>query len=165
MARPVAPPSLAEANRRVTFSAASDFGLIELASGSPLRVQILPSGTVFALRHGTTLINQLLPGPVDDGLFRLLLRWRGDDDQGPHRNGGTGSVPSANVAGESHFKTDDREVVPPRSNHLQRQPTQGAGWTHLVGASVDFKPLSSAAAAWTCTPLPGLHCETQLQLH
>jgi CRISPR-associated protein Csx3 len=51
-------------------------GLIELRNGSPLVVQVLPSGALFALRHASLLINQLLPGPAEDGLFRLLLRWR-----------------------------------------------------------------------------------------
>src|SRR5437016_5101384 len=38
----------------------------------------LPAGALFALRHRETLINQLLPGPAEDGLFRLLVRWRPD---------------------------------------------------------------------------------------
>lgn len=53
----------------------ADFGLHVLASASGLRAEILPSGALFALRHGPTLLNQLLPGPVEDGLFRLILRW------------------------------------------------------------------------------------------
>ena len=56
--------------------AAADFGLRELSSASGLRAQLLPSGALFALRHQGTLINQFLPGPAEDGLFRLLLRWR-----------------------------------------------------------------------------------------
>ena len=58
------------------ITAAADFGLMELPSASGLRAQLLPSGALFALRHQDTLINQLLPGPAEDGLFRLLLRWR-----------------------------------------------------------------------------------------
>ena len=54
-----------------------DLGLVELRNQSPLVVQLLPSGAVFALRHGPTLLNQMLPGPAEDGLFRLLLRWQG----------------------------------------------------------------------------------------
>ena len=57
--------------------AIADLGLVELHNRSPLVVQLLPSGAVFALRHGPTLLNQLLPGPAEDGLFRLLLRWHG----------------------------------------------------------------------------------------
>ncbi|HLP25226.1 MAG TPA: hypothetical protein VK477_06090, partial [Acidobacteriota bacterium] len=60
----------------LSLSAAADFGLIELTSASGLRAQLLPSGALFALRHRETLLNQLLPGPVEDGLFRLLVRWQ-----------------------------------------------------------------------------------------
>ena len=63
--------------------ATADLGLLELRNRSPLVVQLLPSGALFALRHGETLINQLLPGPAEDGLFRLLVRWRDE-------NGGAG---------------------------------------------------------------------------
>ena len=59
--------------------AAADFGLMELSSAGGLRAQLLPTGAVFALRHQGTLINQLLPGPAEDGLFRLLLRWQSAD--------------------------------------------------------------------------------------
>ncbi|HUG12561.1 MAG TPA: hypothetical protein VMM36_16210 [Opitutaceae bacterium] len=66
----------------VSLPAASGFGLIEFESASGLRAQFLPSGALFALRHGETLINQLLPGPAENGLFRLLVRWR--DPAGVH---------------------------------------------------------------------------------
>lgn len=55
--------------------ATADLGLVELRNRSPLVVQLLPTGAVFALRHGPTLLNQVLPGPAEDGLFRLLVRW------------------------------------------------------------------------------------------
>ncbi len=55
---------------------AAEFDLIELRSTSGLRAQLLPTGALFALRHGSTLINQFLPGPAEDGLARLLVRWR-----------------------------------------------------------------------------------------
>jgi len=42
-------------------------------------IQLLPGGAVHAIRHEHTLVNQLLPGPAEDGLFRLLLRWRTAD--------------------------------------------------------------------------------------
>jgi CRISPR-associated protein Csx3 len=51
------------------------FGLIGLASASGVRAEFLPSGALFALRHQSTLINQVLPGPAEDGLFRLIVRW------------------------------------------------------------------------------------------
>ncbi len=53
--------------------ASADFGLMELSSPGGLRAQLLPSGALFALRHQGTLLNQFLPGPAEDGLFRLLL--------------------------------------------------------------------------------------------
>ncbi|MFI5356754.1 MAG: GH36-type glycosyl hydrolase domain-containing protein [Opitutales bacterium] len=68
-------PSLTHAST-LKFSATAGFGLIELASASGLRAQLLPTGALFALRHEGTLINQFLPGPAEDGLFRLLLRWQ-----------------------------------------------------------------------------------------
>ncbi|HTO04093.1 MAG TPA: hypothetical protein VL069_10350, partial [Opitutus sp.] len=115
-------------HRRIHCSAASGFGLIELTNASPLRVQLLPSGAVFAIRHGATLINQLMPGPVDDGLFRLLLRWRGERAREP------------------------RHESPPE------------GWARLVGAGLVFEA-NASGAVWRCIPLPGLQCETRLQLH
>jgi CRISPR-associated protein Csx3 len=60
----------------ISLAAAADFGLIELNSACGLRAQLLPSGTLFALRHRETLINQVLPGPAEEGLFRLLVRWK-----------------------------------------------------------------------------------------
>jgi cellobiose phosphorylase len=56
--------------------ATADFGLMDLSSPGGLQAQLLPAGALFALRHQGTLINQLLPGPAEDGLFRLLLRWQ-----------------------------------------------------------------------------------------
>ena len=60
----------------LALQAASDFGLIALSQASPLQALFLPSGALFALRHNETLLNQLLPGPAEDGLFRLFLRAR-----------------------------------------------------------------------------------------
>lgn len=60
----------------ISLPSAADFGLTELSSASGLRAQLLPSGALFALRHRETLLNQFLPGPAEDGLFRLLVRWR-----------------------------------------------------------------------------------------
>src|SRR5262245_54033994 len=59
----------------ILIADAKAFGLVELASRSGLTAQFLPTGALFALRHRQTLINQLLPGPAEDGLFRLLVRW------------------------------------------------------------------------------------------
>jgi len=60
----------------LSLGSAADFGLIELSSASGLRAQLLPCGTLFALRHRETLLNQVLPGPAEEGLFRLLVRWK-----------------------------------------------------------------------------------------
>src|SRR5215469_9890308 len=59
----------------IPIADAKAFGLIELVSRSGLTAQFLPTGALFALRHRQTLINQLLPGPAEDGLSRLLVRW------------------------------------------------------------------------------------------
>ncbi|HVU36221.1 MAG TPA: hypothetical protein VHE61_22475 [Opitutaceae bacterium] len=56
------------------FSAQGGFGLHTLRTASPLTFDLLPTGAVYAIRHGATLINQVLPGPAEDGLFRLWLR-------------------------------------------------------------------------------------------
>src|ERR1700709_2358051 len=61
--------------RLMRVGAAADFDLVELTNPTGLKVQFLPSGALFALRHRETLLNQLVPGPGEDGLFRLLLRW------------------------------------------------------------------------------------------
>lgn len=63
----------------ITLHPATGFDLQELASASGLRAQLLPNGAVYAWRHRETLLNQLLPGPVEDGIFRLLLRWLDTD--------------------------------------------------------------------------------------
>ncbi len=54
--------------------ATPEFQLRELSAAGGLRAQLLPSGALFALRQDETLINQLLPGPAEDGLTRLLVR-------------------------------------------------------------------------------------------
>ena len=61
---------------------ATEFGLIRLESRSGLRAEFLPTGALFALRQGAILINQLLPGPAENGLFRLVARWRAHGDAG-----------------------------------------------------------------------------------
>jgi 1,2-beta-oligoglucan phosphorylase len=63
-------------NAAHSLRASDQFGLIELAGPAGLRAQFHPGGALHALRHGRLLLNQLLPGPAEDGLFRLLLRWR-----------------------------------------------------------------------------------------
>ncbi|MBA3849796.1 MAG: hypothetical protein C0502_07345 [Opitutus sp.] len=67
-------PMGSTATNAIRLPSAAGFGLLGLKSASGLSAQLLPSGALFALRHRETLINQLLPGPAEDGLFRLLLR-------------------------------------------------------------------------------------------
>jgi 1,2-beta-oligoglucan phosphorylase len=90
-----------------TLRTVSDFGLTELLSKSGLLIQVTPGGSIFALRHGGTLINQLLPGPAEDGLFRLIVRWRAED-------GSSGWSP----------------IVGPAAAHRSRGPSS-IEWTHV----------------------------------
>ena len=50
------------------------YHLIELTNPSGLRIQLLPGGEIFAIRHGVTLINQVIPTPAERGMRRLVLR-------------------------------------------------------------------------------------------
>jgi cellobiose phosphorylase len=67
-------PDTAVTPHLLPLAAQNGFGLVTLRNGSPLTVQLLPTGAIFAFRHGGTLLNQVLPGPAEDGLLRLLLR-------------------------------------------------------------------------------------------
>src|SRR5262245_53116933 len=91
----------------IPIADAKGFGLLELGSGSGLTAQFLPTGALFALRHRQTLINQFLPGPAEDGLFRLLVRcWTSERGERP----GTGCW--APVAGPGLiFGRVDSQVV------------------------------------------------------
>lgn len=93
--------------------AASDFGLLELRTSGELRALLLPTGALFALRHRGTQLNQLLPGPAEDGLFRLLLRWSSTD-------GASGWAPLAG----------------PTVNFAQAGPA-AAGWTTLTAGGLE----------------------------
>lgn len=64
------------------LAAAPGFGLLEFGAAGGLRAQLLPSGALHALRHRETLLNQFLPGPAEEGLFRLLVRWSGGAGRG-----------------------------------------------------------------------------------
>ena len=72
-----APPS--RSPTVATLRTEATFGLTELRSPAGLLVQITPSGAIYAIRHLRTLINQFIPGPAEDGLCRLLVRWRAPD--------------------------------------------------------------------------------------
>jgi len=52
----------------------ASYGLIELANLSGMRIQLLPEGEIFAIRHGATLINQVIPTPAERGMHRHVLR-------------------------------------------------------------------------------------------
>jgi len=47
-----------------------------------VHAEFLPTGVLFALRHHSTLINQILPGPAENGLFRLVVRWNAPGQAG-----------------------------------------------------------------------------------
>jgi hypothetical protein len=53
---------------------------IELANPYGLRIQLSPAGELFAIRHGPTLINPVIPTPADRGLHRRVgvVRARSD---------------------------------------------------------------------------------------
>ncbi|MEI9999432.1 MAG: hypothetical protein WDO13_09815 [Verrucomicrobiota bacterium] len=46
----------------------------ELTNASGLRLQLGAGGELLAVRHGTVLINQVIPSPVENGLMRLVAR-------------------------------------------------------------------------------------------
>lgn len=62
----------------IPCSSERGFGLVSLSGASLLSLQLLPSGAPYAVRHRGTLINQVLPGPAGEGLFRLYLREHDD---------------------------------------------------------------------------------------
>ena len=66
------------------------FAGTRVSSPSGLEVQVTDLGAVFAIRHGETLVNQVLPGPAEDGLFRLLLRRRAGSETAWGRLAGAG---------------------------------------------------------------------------
>lgn len=69
----------APTRRRWPVPDTTGFGLIRLRGAASLEARLLPGGALHALRHEGTLINQVLPGPAEEGLFRLLLRsWDGE---------------------------------------------------------------------------------------
>lgn len=74
-------PRPAKARRPPTgrLRTSARFTPTRISSSSGLQVQVTSSGAPFAIRHGGTLINRLLPGPAEEGIFRLLLRWRAGD--------------------------------------------------------------------------------------
>lgn len=72
----------AEGRRKKAEGATRDFvphgeqAFIERTNASGLRIQLYPSGRLFAIRHGATLINQFLPTAAERAWTRLWLRDR-----------------------------------------------------------------------------------------
>lgn len=98
---------------------AADFASARLSSGSGLLAQLTSAGAVFALRHGDTLINQCLPGPAENGHFRLIFRWRTKSDAGWSQLVGPG------IAHRVHGARSAEWVSTPR-----------AGWTCRAALSL-----------------------------
>lgn len=100
----------------------------------------MPGGAPFAFRHGATLINQFLPGPAEDGLFRLILRWRAKD-------GTTGWAPlvGSGVAHRSRSSTSIEWTLSPSAGLWSRvtltvHPNKAAwAWrVHLVNTTAAY---------------------------
>jgi CRISPR-associated protein Csx3 len=128
MTKVVSPSSAPTRVERRELPGASGFGLVELRSGSPLIFQLLSSGAIHALRHEATLLNQVLPGPAEDGLFRLLVRWRSPD----------GTTGSARLAGAGLS--------------FGRTGAAGAAWSCPAGPGLQCETrlqLHPVHAAWT----------------
>ena len=64
--------------QKVTASspATAELGSVTLRHASPLTLQLSTDGVPSALRHDAILINQLIPDPYAEGLFRLFMRER-----------------------------------------------------------------------------------------
>jgi len=106
----------------------STFALTVLRSASGLSIAVTPEGAIHSIRHGTTLINQVIPGPSEDGFFRLILRWRASD-------GTSGWAPLAG----------------PTVSHRSLSPTS-IEWASLAAPGIACKAnlvLHPDLAAWT----------------
>ncbi len=64
--------------RRATAAAAprADGGRLELRNRAGLAIELLDNGSIFAIRHGLVLVNQVLGSSVEGGLGNLYLRRR-----------------------------------------------------------------------------------------
>ena len=85
--------------RTFKLKTAEELAAISLSNGSGLVAQISACGSLFALRHERTLINQVLPIPAEDGIFRLLVR----------RHSPSGAIEWARCVGHgiAHARTGD----------------------------------------------------------
>lgn len=48
----------------------------ELRNGAGLRIELLANGSVFAIRHGDVLVNQVLGSPVEGAIGNIYIRRR-----------------------------------------------------------------------------------------
>ncbi len=69
----------------------------ELRNGAGLVIELLDNGSLFAIRHGDVLINQVLGSPVEGGLGNVWVRRR--------RRNGISSFPVLGPAAPSRFRT------------------------------------------------------------
>ncbi len=111
--------------RKIPSSA--DYRLIALANPSGLRMQLLPGGELFAIRHGATLINQVIPTAAERGMHRLALRER---ERGGH------GLRVVDLLGDAaaFVATGEREVC---------WAGEAAGWSYSVTLRLD-----AAHPAW-----------------
>ncbi|HEY8990120.1 MAG TPA: hypothetical protein VIM39_13930, partial [Candidatus Limnocylindrales bacterium] len=75
----------------------------ELRNSAGLAIELLDNGSVFAIRHGDVLINQVLGSPVEGGVGNIYLRRR--------TRAGISSVPLLGPASPSRFRASSRGAV------------------------------------------------------
>jgi cellobiose phosphorylase len=71
----------------------------ELRNRAGLAIELLENGSVFAIRHGDVLVNQVLGSPVEGGIGNIYLRRR--------TRGGISSFPLLGPAAPSRFRASD----------------------------------------------------------
>lgn len=72
----------------------------ELRNRTGLAIELLENGSVFAIRHGDILVNQVLGSPVEGGIGNVYLRRRTRD--------GISAVPLLGPAAPSRFRASSR---------------------------------------------------------
>ncbi len=80
-------------------------GLIagELRNGSGLAIQLLANGSIFAIRHGDVMINQVLGSPAEGGIGNVYVRRRSRE--------GIASFPLIGPSSTSRFRVSGREAT------------------------------------------------------
>jgi hypothetical protein len=74
----------------------------ELRNRSGLAIQLLANGSIFAIRHGEVLINQVLASPAEGGIANLYLRRLSRD--------GITAFPLIGPSSGSRFRVSAREA-------------------------------------------------------